>query len=121
MRLCVETSPSGAMSTSADWQPPSCGCVLKQNMNVDNRNLYRAAAFVRLCVETSLQSGINDQSVAAAFVRLCVETEEHGAMCTVKNAAAFVRLCVETLKLKLGLMNAIAAAFVRLCVETSQN
>jgi len=35
-------------------QPPSCGCVLKPESSCYIRRLSKAAAFVRLCVETAV-------------------------------------------------------------------
>ena len=82
-----------------------------------------AAAFVRLCVETSDKKGDaeygnkqppscgcvlklnthicdNVAFYAAAFVRLCVETNDTNALNQMLNAAAFGRLCVETRAMK---------------------
>ena len=78
-------------------QPPSCGCVLKQIK-------LRDAKYCALR--------------AAAFVRLCVETQKTITSGQISRAAAFVRLCVETASKKKPVRNALAAAFVRLCVET---
>ena len=55
-------------------QPPSGGCVLKLFMLFCLLIRFAAAAFGRLCVETSFFVGINKKFNAAAFGRLCVET-----------------------------------------------
>ena len=87
-------------STSASigevWQPPSGGCVLKLNIKDVSR----------------------DDVLAAAFGRLCVETTPLGLAPFKPPAAAFGRLCVETYLVKLGRGKYAAAAFGRLCVET---
>ena len=55
-------------------QPPSGGCVLKL-LDVDiSAYQGKAAAFGRLCVETSLFRFRQSSYLAAAFGRLCVET-----------------------------------------------
>ena len=60
-----------------------------------------AAAFRRLCVETSDDFIIQIHQTAAAFRRLCVETELAWLAIARREAAAFRRLCVETLALNL--------------------
>ena len=55
-------------------QPPSGGCVLKQQMLGVFRCVQIAAAFRRLCVETELAWLAIARREAAAFRRLCVET-----------------------------------------------
>ncbi len=55
-------------------QPPSGGCVLKQQMVLKNKARKHAAAFGRLCVETANRPSIVRSLIAAAFGRLCVET-----------------------------------------------
>ena len=55
-----------------------------------------AAAFGRLCVETSSGSRSVGTVGAAAFGRLCVETSPKMAKASDDLAAAFGRLCVET-------------------------
>ena len=63
-----------ADSLKAYWQPPSGGCVLKPvALEVMSTHLD-AAAFGRLCVETSRVRGVDIAVIAAAFGRLCVET-----------------------------------------------
>ena len=58
-------------------QPPSCGCVLKlQNIKIAI-GVEIAAAFVRLCVETTPVRVACKRFSAAAFVRLCVETPKN--------------------------------------------
>ena len=74
MRLCVETARATERSDCGQW----------------------AAAFVRLCVETTAKVAIVKWSSAAAFVRLCVETQTLYLFTAERDAAAFVRLCVET-------------------------
>ena len=55
-------------------QPPSGGCVLKHEFHRVPRDVYSAAAFRRLCVETQLRQSMIIAPTAAAFRRLCVET-----------------------------------------------
>ena len=55
-----------------------------------------AAAFGRLCVETTYFAGTNRYGGAAAFGRLCVETPFSRFPPAAFTAAAFGRLCVET-------------------------
>ena len=59
--------------------------------------LVAAAAFGRLCVETSIKRTIYRDSRAAAFGRLCVETISLILSTALDTAAAFGRLCVETI------------------------
>ena len=60
-RLCVETlSPIRPQAVS--WQPPSGGCVLKQNGLDSVSPTYGTAAFRRLCVETSTPSASSEPS-----------------------------------------------------------
>ena len=77
-------------------QPPSGGCVLKQQMVLKNKARKHAAAFGRLCVETANRPSIVRSLIAAAFGRLCVETLRASHRIFVRIAAAFGRLCVET-------------------------
>ena len=51
-RLCVETSVMGYKLLTG-FQPPSGGCVLKQDMHVWLKKPENPAAFGRLCVETN--------------------------------------------------------------------
>ena len=77
-------------------QPPSGGCVLKQ-VGADTPNHAAiAAAFGRLCVETTGQVVSEKSQTAAAFGRLCVETPADSGKEKVASAAAFGWLCVET-------------------------
>ena len=78
-------------------QPPSGGCVLKQYGQSRICGRFHAAAFGRLCVETTWKSWPFCKSVAAAFGRLCVETATKSGTFEPLGAAAFGRLCVETL------------------------
>ena len=55
-------------------QPPSGGCVLKQQKFAPKKKNLHPAAFRRLCVETLLPSAIAQVLSPAAFRRLCVET-----------------------------------------------
>ena len=55
-------------------QPPSGGCVLKLNGDKTTWVIAGAAAFGRLCVETSTDKAPTGRRPAAAFGRLCVET-----------------------------------------------
>ena len=55
-------------------QPPSGGCVLKQQRLWYMGPMFRAAAFGRLCVETDYVTIRSAVKSAAAFGRLCVET-----------------------------------------------
>ena len=77
-----------------------------------------AAAFGRLCVETTAINIIKTFAKAAAFGRLCVETSHNGLMlflleqppsggCVLKHRGEYVIT-----------KEATAAAFGRLCVET---
>ena len=79
-------------------QPPSGGCVLKQKSLISITKT-RAAAFRRLCVETSLEMVKMNLQQTAAFRRLCVETSVKVWSYAICTAAAFRRLCVETLRL----------------------
>ena len=91
---------SAVVDFKRDWQPPSGGCVLKLVSSPLLDDLYYAAAFARLCVETKSSVSASKPRLAAAFGRLCVETEK--AIVTKalpKPAAAFGWLCVETIKL----------------------
>ena len=102
-------------------QPPSGGCVLKHLMLHRQKLVVLAAAFGRLCVETSINLIRMLGKNAAAFGRLCVETLSaiHLLLQHLKVAAAFGRLCVET-QSEIELNERIlAAAFGRLCVETT--
>ena len=56
-------------------QPPSGGCVLKLSEVCQSADNIGAAAFGRLCVETSFMMVMAQAKMAAAFGRLCVETE----------------------------------------------
>ena len=60
-------------------------------------HFLKAAAFGRLCVETTKQRGKKMKNLAAAFGRLCVETSDGISAPSEAHAAAFGRLCVETL------------------------
>ena len=55
-------------------QPPSGGCVLKRVHIEQETSLAVAAAFGRLCVETTKTDSHIVGISAAAFGRLCVET-----------------------------------------------
>ena len=56
-------------------QPPSGGCVLKPEIDMEILlNKCFAAAFGRLCVETPTKAISLVGAFAAAFGRLCVET-----------------------------------------------
>ena len=77
-------------------QPPSGGCVLKQKIGRLGAVRIKAAAFGRLCVETTHSLPLSQVSAAAAFGRLCVETTHSLPLSQVSAAAAFGRLCVET-------------------------
>ena len=59
-------------------QPPSGGCVLKLSFDLFSSPDFPAAAFGRLCVETSYVTTVRtNQMDAAAFGRLCVETPSY--------------------------------------------
>ena len=58
-----------------------------------------AAAFGRLCVETTKEKIDIDKAIAAAFGRLCVETTGKYPEELLNAAAAFGRLCVETINI----------------------
>ena len=140
-RLCVETPVSSAKSSAQSQppsggcvlkhrvsrfdgyiiqQPPSGGCVLKRCTHQNVLNNASAAAFGRLCVETSEPCSQSSVIRAAAFGRLCVETEGTETEAGEIEAAAFGRLCVETLQLSQSGFSTEAAAFGRLCVETKK-
>ena len=51
-RLCVETETTVIERRTQQAQPPSGGCVLKQNSNGSCIGTIGPAAFRRLCVET---------------------------------------------------------------------
>ena len=70
-------------------QPPSGGCVLKQRSLSACIFLNIAAAFGRLCVETSPKMAKASDDLAAAFGRLCVETF---VKCTTPSAFVGSRL-----------------------------
>ena len=57
-----------------DRQPPSGGCVLKQDSSCRRLQRREAATFGWLCVETSSQNLSNSLNIAATFGWLCVET-----------------------------------------------
>ena len=98
-RLCVETPTIRVKSGAKGAQPPSRGCVLKlapttiwliiykqppsrgcvlKHFGINLSHFYhRAAAFARLCVETTRTSERSSKSSAAAFARLCVETGQN--------------------------------------------
>ena len=50
---CVLKLPLDALSQSYLSQPPSGGCVLKQEQSITCLKPFMAAAFGRLCVETT--------------------------------------------------------------------
>ena len=124
----------------ASRQPPSGGCVLKPEIPELLEQKPKAAAFGRLCVETSVPILRWRINFAAAFGRLCVETlsieylkpyleQPPSGGCVLKPcllfrknnrtfAAAFGRLCVETTLNGCSFGYISAAAFGRLCVET---
>ena len=77
-------------------QPPPCGCVLKRPDQNKGQKKTRAAASVRLCVETASHFYAFFKLSAAASVRLCVETRTISKCGYCRKAAASVRLCVET-------------------------
>ena len=77
-------------------QPPPCGCVLKRPDQNKGQKKTRAAASVRLCVETASHFYAFFKLSAAASVRLCVETSYWITNDHILYAAASVRLCVET-------------------------
>ena len=58
-------------------QPPPCGCVLKLLPLPIGEVWLKAAASVRLCVETFVYVVNDEPNSAAASVRLCVETIAH--------------------------------------------
>ena len=99
-------------------QPPSGGCVLKQDNRDNFVHTNYPAAFRRLCVETSLKVALNLSVNPAAFRRLCVETFALFKHRMEEAPAAFRRLCVETFALFKHRMEEAPAAFRRLCVET---
>ena len=72
-RLCVETRMDRPSQTQ-HIQPPSGGCVLKQDFGFPVQPAIVPAAFGRLCVETSKMYPHVEELTPAAFGRLCVET-----------------------------------------------
>ena len=122
-------------------QPPSGGCVLKQDNRDNFVHTNYPAAFRRLCVETSLKVALNLSVNPAAFRRLCVETFALFKHRMEEAPAAFRRLCVETVYANVAKLPGVTqppsggcvlkhlpddwlyklvgpAAFRRLCVET---
>ena len=81
---------------SQHFQPPSGGCVLKQEENPQIIGPGAPAAFRRLCVETVAPFSFSQSFRPAAFRRLCVETNGVSSAHTGADPAAFRRLCVET-------------------------
>ena len=77
-------------------QPPSGGCVLKQKLCQILFVNKVPAAFRRLCVETLGFGYCAFDYAPAAFRRLCVETPTTPNDSNSQNPAAFRRLCVET-------------------------
>ena len=80
-------------------QPPSGGCVLKQDICLSFSFCWNAAAFGRLCVETNV---VPNQKVATpsrqppsggCVLKLTVNFDNS----RLTAAAAFGRLCVETI------------------------
>ena len=55
-------------------QPPSGGCVLKQECVIARSNWRTAATFGWLCVETDVIKRYLNEITAATFGWLCVET-----------------------------------------------
>ena len=84
-------------------QPPSGGCVLKPLLPYSTGIRVSAAAFGRLCVETTTKQIPTEWGFAAAFGRLCVETFKQVPVIANLMAAAFGRLCVETSQVGYGL------------------
>ena len=140
-RLCVETAPFRTHVASVQIQPPSGGCVLKQDATLYYLRRAEPAAFGRLCVETASADYQWYRCRPAAFGRLCVETRITRYLPVSLLPAAFGRLCVETsyiltfrlpgrvqppsggcvLKPRKSLSKSLGkspAAFGRLCVET---
>ena len=94
-RLCVETiwTTRGLPSLG---QPPSGGCVLKQEINAYRTSTGLPAAFRRLCVETETV-GLSWQRFhqppsGGCVLKLGKDRDREEA----KLPAAFRRLCVET-------------------------
>ena len=77
-------------------QPPSGGCVLKQQQFMLSSHSLVPAAFGRLCVETPKLQILFAFGDPAAFGRLCVETVGSNRISGLIVPAAFGRLCVET-------------------------
>ena len=71
---CVLKQHSRHTSNFEGFQPPSGGCVLKPRYIIQNPIYRDPAAFRRLCVETSIDTGSLNGIEPAAFRRLCVET-----------------------------------------------
>ena len=74
--------------------------MLKLTYNNYKKASAVAAAFGRLCVETTIEMTMRYAHFAAAFGRLCVETDAFWLIIYPSMAAAFGRLCVETNKIK---------------------
>ena len=72
-RLCVETYHTFD-DNRRPFQPPSGGCVLKQQIPQITSRTIGPAAFRRLCVETITFHEDTLVKIPAAFRRLCVET-----------------------------------------------
>ena len=71
--LCVETYYPYLYGRLVKKQPPSGGCVLKQQVAHAFYGDYAAATFGWLCVET-LEAKQGEMLKAATFGWLCVET-----------------------------------------------
>ena len=77
-RLCVETESELVTSSESEQQPPSGGCVLKQSDKVfaANHTEQPPSGGCVLKLDNTLLSVVKTK--AAAFGRLCVETSMNG-------------------------------------------
>ena len=132
---------SAALSMVPPAQPPSGGCVLKQDKDFLRRSGLAPAAFRRLCVETGLNNRKRNRFYQPPSGGCVLKPPKRWYSARSIKPAAFRRLCVETHTLT-GLVSAIQrqppsggcvlkhavffggqidkgpAAFRRLCVET---
>ena len=95
VRLCVETITKPNL-TRGMRQPPSCGCVLKQDFTNETHPCSLQPPSCGCVLKPVGGYILNENFKAAAFVRLCVETQICDLDHSFVHAAAFVRLCVET-------------------------
>ena len=92
------------------WQPPSGGCVLKQNKRINFIGSMLAATFGWLCIETKTSKIIHAVEPAATFGWLCVETTTNKEIAS--NTARQLPLGSYLLKPDLIKLNSIIFTFL---------